>query len=168
MEKAQSFGSLRRWNLRARISASPTEQWTPTHRRTKYTRKFYFNIPDSLIEVFEFDTRLVFPNIGENMSYTHQISFLSNSAYAFRSMPAGVGKSYKSKLFLKDKCFMEDRGTKSAYISKIVPFLLGMMPRILIVRFVGELLFLWLIRVWVHVEKNGDLTELRTMPKPST
>jgi hypothetical protein len=83
---------------------------------------FFFNIPDSLNEVFEFGTRLLSPNIGKNLSYTHQIRFLPNSAYAFRSVPAGVEKSYKPKLFLKEMYFMEGRGTKSAYIRENVTF----------------------------------------------
>lgn len=85
---------------------------------------FLFSLPNHLDEIFHFGTRFLSRDYNSKFSlkYSHQVRYLPNSGYAFRTVPAGVGEFYQPKRFLKEKFFTEGRNTRFVYKKKNVTF----------------------------------------------
>jgi hypothetical protein len=85
---------------------------------------FFFNLPSNLDEIFHFGTRYLSRDYNSKYSlmYSHQVRYFPNSGYAFRTVPAGVGKFYQPKRFLKENFFTEGKNTRIVYKEKNVTF----------------------------------------------
>jgi len=106
------------------VEQIPLDKGLPHTDAPNTVASIFFNIPGDLDEIFHFGTRFLSRDYSSRyaLKYSHQVRYFPNSGYAFRTVPAGVGKLYQPKRFLKEKIFTEGQHTRLVYKKKNVTF----------------------------------------------